>query len=164
MNKLSNLTKNHILFEKIISKLRKAREKPDVELHLEAQSELINNVVPILKTCNFEQIEFEFFYDLIYDYSTTMPSSTRDEFLIFKSSIRWLSYPPLIEERKIFTDDIMKLIKFNEMKEHELKQVFSTIDTCPLSNLKQFLQNIQETMIANHKINLNSLFVDCFKI
>lgn len=169
MNETFNLNiqndKNQIQFEEIVDKLRRARkDKPDIDLHLEGLSQLIENQELILKTCNFERIEFEFFYDLIYDYSSTI-CNPRDEVLIYKSAIRWLSYPELCEQREQFTHDIMNTIKFDQMKETDLKQCFSFLDTYPLSNLlKEFLKNIQSTMISTHRIHPDALFVDCFKI
>ena len=158
--------KNQIQFERIVDKLRAARkaEPPDVDLHLQALSQLIENQDLILKTCNFERIEFEFFYDLIYDYGQTI-CHQRDEVLICKSALRWLSCPETGNQREQFTHEIMKLINFDQMKAHELRQVFSFLDTYPLSGLlKDYLHKMQRQMIASHRIDFESLFVDCFKI
>ena len=164
MNDYQNSSKNQAAFKLIIDKLRKARkDKPDIELHLNALSQLIQNQDLILRTCNFERIEFDFFYDLIFDYETSV--YVRDEVLIYKSAIKWLSNPEFCDQRMQFTNEIMQLIKFAQMNENELKQCFGFLDTYPLSNqLKDYLQNIQCQMMANHRIRFDSLFVDCMKI
>lgn len=161
-------SRNQAQFERIVDKLRAARTtEPDVDLHLEGLSQLIENQDLILKTCNFERLEFEFFYDLIYEYGPAI-CQQRDEVLIYKSALRWLSYPELSKQREQFTGEIMKLINFDQMKAAELKQCFSFLDAYPLSglsaSLKEFLHNVQCQMIASHRINFESLFVDCFKI
>lgn len=158
--------KNQVQFERIVDKLRAARkaEPVNVDLHLQALSQLIENQDLILKTCNFEQIEFEFFFDLIYDYGPTI-CQQRDEVLVYRSALRWLSCAELADQREQFTDEIMKLINFDQMKAHELRQCFSFLYTYRLSDrLKDYLHKMQCQMIANHRISFESLFVDCFKI
>lgn len=160
--------RNQLQFERIVDKLRRARTTgPDVDLHLDGLSELIENQDLILKTCNFERLEFEIFFDLIYEYGPAI-CQRRDEVLIYKSALHWLSYPELSQQREQFTDEIMRLINFDQMNASELKQCFCFLDAYPLSGLsgplKEYLHKVQCQMIATHRINFESLFVDCFKI
>lgn len=166
MNKLENLFANgpkreedRIKVTDIFKKLKKARIERDIEQHLRAINDIMENQILIIQFKEFLALEFGYMVDVLYDYGRDF-SPLRDETLIFKAATEWLSFDQ--EKRKKFTAQIMRNVNFKNMDLKQIKRCFEPVGEPKFSKvLRDYLYRQQEELEKANLLDTDAVFHAC---
>lgn len=130
----------------------------NIDEYLDALENLILNQKSVIESYPLATLSLDHIVDLLYDYSQI--TSKRDEVVIFKAAIEWLSFDDAT--RIHLAQQIFSLVKFESMSPTQLQSCFSPFFKHKLnSSIKNYLDLLEIDLLKRGILDHRLHFVRC---